>query len=128
MQLSFVTEGGAWLRRSDATEEERGEALRMDAQLLSARYAHFLSLAPRNVSLHVHTSRVVQLGVGGAAAPWWPRLVPDAAPAAAGLAGVGGAAPLRIRARNPSTSHALLLQPVVAGQLEGLYVSFVSFY
>lgn len=99
----------AWLRRSSGVSEA---TLRLDAALQQARHAQFSLQAPRNLSLHVHTSHVLQLEARGAAAARWPRLAP--ARAAAGLAGVGAAVPLRLRAANPSRSHALLLQPVLA--------------
>lgn len=97
------------MRRAAGAADE----LAADAALQGTRHAAFLSArAPRNVSLHVQTSHVLQVRARGAVPASWPRLAP--ARAGARLAAVGGAAPLVLRARNPSTSHALLLQPVLA--------------
>ncbi|CAB3242148.1 unnamed protein product [Arctia plantaginis] len=106
-------EGAAWERRGAAPDEA---ALRLDAALQAARHALY-ARNPRlhNVSLHVHTTRVVQIPVTGTVNAWWPRLA--VSPGDAGLAGVGGAVPLKIRVRNPSRSHPLLVQPVVGGPL-----------
>lgn len=116
-RISPDTEGAAWVRRAAAPGEA---ALRADAALQAARHQRYLAAGARNVSLHVHTSHAVQLGARGAVAAWWPRLAP--ARAAAGLAPVAGAATLGLRARNPSASHALLLQAVLGAPLADLWV------
>lgn len=112
-----TTDGIAWLSRSDAPDEA---SLLADAALQSMRHALYLRRERANISMHVHTDRVVQIPVTGVVNAWWPRLA--ASSGDAGLAGVGGALPLRIRARNPSRSHPLLLQPVIAGPLSTLAV------
>lgn len=62
-------------------------------------------------------SQVVRVPVSGSVRWAWPRVwAAEAGGAArAGLCGVGGAVPLRLRARNPS-SRPLLLQPRLAVQ------------
>ncbi|XP_035442751.2 LOW QUALITY PROTEIN: transmembrane protein 131 [Spodoptera frugiperda] len=119
-------EGAAWLQRADEIAEADdgpddadpcGAALRADAALLAARRALFAGAAPRNVTLHVHTSQAVQLPARATLAPHWPRLAP--ARAQAGLAAVGGALPFSLRLRNPSATHAVLLQPVLHGAALG---------
>lgn len=59
----------------------------------------------------------MQIPVSGTVRLQWPRLAGGAAGAGGVLAAVGAARSLRVSAHNPSGSHALLLQPVLGGEL-----------
>ncbi|KAJ0172845.1 hypothetical protein K1T71_011984 [Dendrolimus kikuchii] len=106
-------DGELWLRRAAEPDDA---ALAEDAALHAHRHALYRRHPhATNVSLHVHTTQVVQIPVSGVVQWWWPRLVEDAAGVGeAGLAAVGAAVRLPLRVRNPSPTHRLLLQPVVS--------------
>ncbi|XP_013171420.1 PREDICTED: transmembrane protein 131, partial [Papilio xuthus] len=121
-------EGRAWLSRLAACGAAGEAALAQDAALAARRLAAFLRLqqlqpAPTNLSLHLHTTEVMQIPVSGSVRLQWPR-VSAAAGGAVGAGGAGGVLAavgatrlLRLWARNPSGSHSLLLQPVVGDDL-----------
>lgn len=112
-----VAEGAAWAARG-----ARGDAaaLREDAALLRARLARYAAQAAAGageLALHLHTTEVLQVAVGGAARLHWPRLA-GARAGAAPLAGVRRAVPLRVSLHNPAHVPLLLhalLAPADAG-------------
>lgn len=111
-------EGAAWVRRGEVeTDGVDGQeaGLQADTVLQVARYTIYARSAHAhdNLSLHLHTTQVVQVPVKGSVERWWPRLVRGEA-GGAGLAGVGASVSYKITVRNPSRSHPLLLQPVIA--------------
>ncbi|KAI5631995.1 hypothetical protein NE865_15292 [Phthorimaea operculella] len=108
------SEGAEWLANSALWATEKAEALKKDMALLAKRQQLYQPTT-NNISLYLRTDQVVQIPVSGWVRQRWPRLVPSGA-AWAGLAGVGGVASVRVSVRNPSHSHAMLLQPVLAGQ------------
>lgn len=57
---------------------------------------------------------MVQIPVKGSVERRWPRLAAGAAGGGAGLAAVGASVSYKVSVRNPSRSHALLLQPVIS--------------
>lgn len=63
---------------------------------------------------------MVQIPVKGSVERRWPRLAAGAGAGAgaagggAGLAAVGASVSYKVSVRNPSRSHALLLQPVIS--------------
>ncbi|CAG5029208.1 unnamed protein product [Parnassius apollo] len=114
-------EGVLWMSRGSANTVESLEA---DASLLRMRFGRFLRLPPaRNLTLHLHTTQVLQTAVSGAARLRWPRLSgagrrEAGEPSQPGEpTAVGAVRRLRVLARNPSHSHALLLQPVLQHDL-----------
>ncbi|XP_068622938.1 transmembrane protein 131 homolog [Battus philenor] len=114
-------EGSSWMARAAVGTSA---SLSEDVELVAERLAMFHRLqreqpAARNLTLYVHTTEVVQVPVTGAVRLHWPRVASGGVSEGAGgvLAAVGTSRSLRVSARNPSASHALLLQPVVAADL-----------
>ncbi|XP_045539410.1 transmembrane protein 131 homolog [Papilio machaon] len=118
-------EGRAWLSRLAACGAAGEAALAQDAALAARRLAVFLRLqrhrpAPTNLTLHLHTTEMMQIPVTGSVRLHWPRVSAGAGGSGGAtgvLAAVGATRSLRVSAHNPSGSHSLLLQPVLAGDL-----------
>lgn len=108
-------EEAEWAARTLLPPEE---ALRVETEELRARRALYSS-GPRalNYSVLLHTDLAVMVPVTVTARLEWPRLVPVSLDA--GLVGIGAHRRLDVRLTNPSGSHALLVQALLAATLQG---------
>ncbi|CAG4960511.1 unnamed protein product [Colias eurytheme] len=125
-----TADGAAWAERARSNRGSAwGGAVRSDVRALLARLPRWAAArAPRNYSLYLHTTQVVQTPVELRVEHQWPRLAAFSAVVGAegaarerlggaGLVAVGGRGALRLRVRNPCPERRLLLHAVLAPTL-----------